>query len=89
MNCYEDEMPVPSMGESYLVILSFCLENVKKVTKNSISQALLNKLQDIKWNTITDINNLPNLPQNFNRKRIFIEDDGELVIPMETLKNKR
>ena len=37
MNCYEDEMPVPSMGESYLVILSFCLENVKKVTKNSIS----------------------------------------------------
>ena len=89
MNCYEDEMPVPSMGESYLVILSFCLENVKKVKKNSISQALLNKLQDIKWNTITDINNLPNLPQNFNRKRIFIEDDGELVIPMETLKNKR
>ena len=89
MNCYEDEMPVPSMGESYLVILSFCLENVKKVTKNSIFQALLNKLQDIKWNTITDINNLPNLPQNFNRKRIFIEDDGELVIPMETLKNKR
>ena len=89
MNCYEDEMPVPSMGESYLVILSFCSENVKKVTKNSIFQALLNKLQDIKWNTITDINNLPNLPQNFNRKRIFIEDDGELVIPMETLKNKR
>ena len=34
MNCYEDEMPVPSMGESYLVILSFCLENVKKVKKN-------------------------------------------------------
>ena len=90
MNCYEDEMPVPSMGESYLVIVSyFCLKNVKKVKKKSFSQALLNKLQDIKWNTITDINNLPNLPQNFNRKRIFIEDDGELVIPMETLKNKR
>jgi len=68
MNCYEDEMPVPSMGESYL--------------------ALLDKLNDIQWTTITDINNLPNLPQHFNRKRIFIEDDGELVIPMETLKNK-
>lgn len=38
MNCYEDEMPVPSMGESYLVIVSFfCLENLKKVKKNSIS----------------------------------------------------
>ena len=23
MNCYEDEMPVPSMGESYLVIVSY------------------------------------------------------------------
>ena len=35
MNCYEDEMPVPSMGESYLVIVSyFCLKNVKKVKKN-------------------------------------------------------
>ena len=34
MNCYEDEMPVPSMGESYLVIVSyFCLKNVKKVKK--------------------------------------------------------
>ena len=50
---------------------------------------MLEKLIDIQWDIITSIENLPNLPQKFNHRRITIQDDNEFVLPIQSLKNNR
>ena len=50
---------------------------------------MLEKLNDIQWDIITSIENLPNLPQKFDHRRITIQDDNEFVLPIQSLKNNR
>ena len=50
---------------------------------------MLEKLNDIQWDIITSIENLPNLPQKFDHRRITIQDDNKFVLPIQSLKNNR
>ena len=50
---------------------------------------LLEKLNSIQWDIITSNENLPVPPQVFTNKRVTIQDDRPLTLPIQSFKNNR
>lgn len=69
---------------------SFSVCDTAKIPLMSDSfELLLEKLSDIKWDSITSPTNLPGIPQEFGPVHIYLEDKADQYIyPISTLKNQ-